>query len=224
MASVPTPTACSAGPRVRARPPPGRGHCPGELSTTASTPSTRSSGRRRRRPGCRSRWRGLLDVMADFRALPDRGVTIHTDRLIYAVTLRGGSLRDRVDQPTDLARFVVKGARRPAASAVHRRRARVSGRARRPSPRTIRATSLVSRRACTGRPAAGPALRRLRGGPRPAGSRPADPYLRWLPGRRPVAPAGRWHRLRRATGRRADPGARRGDRTARTAARPARRG
>jgi 8-oxo-dGTP diphosphatase len=48
----------------------------------------------------------LIDVLADLRALPDRGVTIHTDRLIYAVTLRGGSLRDRIDQPTDLARFV----------------------------------------------------------------------------------------------------------------------
>ena len=48
----------------------------------------------------------LVDVQADLRALPERGVTIHTDRLIYAVTLRGGSLRDRVDQPTDLARFV----------------------------------------------------------------------------------------------------------------------
>ena len=48
----------------------------------------------------------LVDVLADLRAVPDRGVTIHTDRLIYAVTLRGGSLRDRIDQPTDLARFV----------------------------------------------------------------------------------------------------------------------
>jgi 8-oxo-dGTP diphosphatase len=48
----------------------------------------------------------LVDVQADLRALPERGVTIHTDRLIYAVTLRGGSLRDRVDRPTDLARFV----------------------------------------------------------------------------------------------------------------------
>jgi 8-oxo-dGTP diphosphatase len=51
----------------------------------------------------------LVDVQADLRALPDRGVNIHTDRLIYAVTLRGGSLRDRVDQPTDLARFVAAG-------------------------------------------------------------------------------------------------------------------
>jgi ADP-ribose pyrophosphatase YjhB (NUDIX family) len=51
----------------------------------------------------------LVDVQADLRALPDRGVTIHTDRLIYRVTLRGGSLRDRVDQQTDLARFVGVG-------------------------------------------------------------------------------------------------------------------
>jgi 8-oxo-dGTP diphosphatase len=48
----------------------------------------------------------LLDVLSDLRALPDRGVAIHTDRLIYEVALRGGTLRDRVDQATDLARFV----------------------------------------------------------------------------------------------------------------------
>jgi ADP-ribose pyrophosphatase YjhB (NUDIX family) len=48
----------------------------------------------------------LIDVQADLRALPDKGVKIHTDRLIYGVALRGGTLRDRVDQPTDLARFV----------------------------------------------------------------------------------------------------------------------
>jgi 8-oxo-dGTP diphosphatase len=48
----------------------------------------------------------LKDVLADMRALPNRGLTIHTDRLIYAVTLRGGALRDRVGQPTDLARWV----------------------------------------------------------------------------------------------------------------------
>ena len=48
----------------------------------------------------------LVDVLADLRALPDRGVAIHTDRLIYTVTLRGGSIRDRVDQSTDLARFM----------------------------------------------------------------------------------------------------------------------
>jgi 8-oxo-dGTP diphosphatase len=47
----------------------------------------------------------LVDVLADMRALPNRGVTIHTDRLIYAVTVRGGALRDRIGQPTDLARW-----------------------------------------------------------------------------------------------------------------------
>ena len=45
----------------------------------------------------------LRDVLADLRALPHRGVTIHTDRLIYDATVRGGSLIERVDQPTDLA-------------------------------------------------------------------------------------------------------------------------
>src|SRR2546423_5652897 len=40
------------------------------------------------------------------RALPHRGVTIHTDRLIYEVTGRGGPLIARVGQPTDLARWL----------------------------------------------------------------------------------------------------------------------
>jgi ADP-ribose pyrophosphatase YjhB (NUDIX family) len=45
---------------------------------------------------------GLRDVLADMRSLPHRGVTIHTDRVIYAARVRGGALRERVDQPTDL--------------------------------------------------------------------------------------------------------------------------
>ena len=48
----------------------------------------------------------LVDVYADMRALPSRGVTIHTDRVIYEVRVRGGVLTDRVDRPTDLARWV----------------------------------------------------------------------------------------------------------------------
>jgi 8-oxo-dGTP diphosphatase len=48
----------------------------------------------------------LVDVHADMRSLPHRGVTIHTDRLIYRVRMRGGALIDRVGQPTDLARWV----------------------------------------------------------------------------------------------------------------------
>ena len=48
----------------------------------------------------------LLDVHADMRSLPHRGVTIHTDRLLYEVTVRGGALIARVGQPTDLARWV----------------------------------------------------------------------------------------------------------------------
>ena len=48
---------------------------------------------------------GLHDVLADMRSLPHRGVTIHTDRLIYAVSIRGGNLLDRVGHPTDLARW-----------------------------------------------------------------------------------------------------------------------
>jgi ADP-ribose pyrophosphatase YjhB (NUDIX family) len=39
------------------------------------------------------------------RSMPHRGVTIHTDRLIYSVSIRGGTLVDRVGRPTDLARW-----------------------------------------------------------------------------------------------------------------------
>lgn len=49
---------------------------------------------------------GLRDVLADLRALPHRGVTIHTDRLVYSGRVRGGSLRERRDQSTDLVRWV----------------------------------------------------------------------------------------------------------------------
>lgn len=48
---------------------------------------------------------GLHDVLADLRALPERGIAIHTDRLIYRVVVRGGKLINRIDQPTDLARW-----------------------------------------------------------------------------------------------------------------------
>jgi 8-oxo-dGTP diphosphatase len=50
--------------------------------------------------------RRLRDVLADMRALPHRGITLHTDRLIYQVTVRGGQTVDRVGQPTDLARWL----------------------------------------------------------------------------------------------------------------------
>jgi ADP-ribose pyrophosphatase YjhB (NUDIX family) len=50
----------------------------------------------------------LLDVQADVRAVAGRGLSIHTDRLIYQVRVRGGALRDRVGRPTDLARFVTR--------------------------------------------------------------------------------------------------------------------
>ena len=48
---------------------------------------------------------GLRDVLADMRSMPHRGVTIHTDRLIYTVSIRGGTLVDRVGHSTDLARW-----------------------------------------------------------------------------------------------------------------------
>src|SRR3954452_19676387 len=52
-------------------------------------------------PGLSFAVRELREVLADMRSLPHRGVTIHTDRLIYEVTIRGGNLFDRVGQPTD---------------------------------------------------------------------------------------------------------------------------
>lgn len=48
----------------------------------------------------------LHTVLADMRALPHRGVTIHTDRLVYEVSVRGGNIADRVGQPTDLVRWI----------------------------------------------------------------------------------------------------------------------
>ncbi|GIJ23086.1 NUDIX hydrolase [Micromonospora lutea] len=51
---------------------------------------------------------GLHDVLADMRALPERGITIHTDRLVYRASVRGGSLTDRVDRPTDLVRWFTR--------------------------------------------------------------------------------------------------------------------
>jgi ADP-ribose pyrophosphatase YjhB (NUDIX family) len=48
----------------------------------------------------------LHDVLADLRELPDRGLTLHTDRVIYRVRLRGGALISRVGQPTDLSRWM----------------------------------------------------------------------------------------------------------------------
>lgn len=51
----------------------------------------------------------LHDVLTDVRALAHRGMTIHTDRLIYEAHLRGGNLIERTDQPTDLAAWHTPG-------------------------------------------------------------------------------------------------------------------
>lgn len=48
----------------------------------------------------------LREVLTDVRAVPLRGTTIHTDRLVYGATLRGGCLIARTGQPTDVARWV----------------------------------------------------------------------------------------------------------------------
>ncbi|SCG56616.1 NUDIX domain-containing protein [Micromonospora inositola] len=46
---------------------------------------------------------GLRDAVADVTRFPDLGVALHTDRIIFDVTPTGGTLRDEVDQTTDLA-------------------------------------------------------------------------------------------------------------------------
>lgn len=53
---------------------------------------------------------GLRDVLSDMRSLPHRRITIHTDRLIYSGSVRGGELRERDGQPTDLVRWVPRAA------------------------------------------------------------------------------------------------------------------
>ena len=186
----------------------------------ASTRSTRWSGRPPPRPDSRSRSRELVDVLADLRALPERGVTIHTDRLIYAVTAARRRAA-RPDRPADRPGPV----RRPRAElpAYALRpftadRARAAARPGRHPPRTTRPTCPPST-PCPGRTGCpGAALRRVRGRDRPTRSAAADPDLGRLPRRRPLAPARRRHRLRRAAGRGADPRAGRGDRPARPAA------
>ncbi|RGC70727.1 hypothetical protein C5N14_02530 [Micromonospora sp. MW-13] len=48
---------------------------------------------------------GLLAAVADVTPLPDAGVTLHTDRIVFAVRAGGGALRDEADGTTDLVRW-----------------------------------------------------------------------------------------------------------------------
>ncbi|MFC4146183.1 NUDIX hydrolase [Micromonospora mangrovi] len=48
---------------------------------------------------------GLRGVVADVTRYPDLGVALHTDRVIYDVTPRSGTLRDEADDTTDLVRW-----------------------------------------------------------------------------------------------------------------------
>ncbi|WP_319463833.1 NUDIX domain-containing protein [Micromonospora sp. RTP1Z1] len=48
---------------------------------------------------------GLRAAVADVTRYPDRGVALHTDRIIFDVTPTGGTLRDEADETTDLARW-----------------------------------------------------------------------------------------------------------------------
>nr|WP_236646697.1 NUDIX domain-containing protein [Micromonospora acroterricola] len=48
----------------------------------------------------------LRAVVADVTTYPEDDVALHTDRLAFEVSARGGTLRDSVDGPTDEARWV----------------------------------------------------------------------------------------------------------------------
>ncbi|HEX5541239.1 MAG TPA: NUDIX domain-containing protein [Micromonospora sp.] len=52
---------------------------------------------------------GIRAVVADVIHLPDLQVALHTDRVIYDVRIRGGTLRDEVDNSTDLVAWVPSG-------------------------------------------------------------------------------------------------------------------
>ena len=86
----------------------------------------------------------LRDVLADLRAVPHRGVTIHTDRLIYEVTLRGRQPADP-HRPADRPARLVQpaGGQEPAAASVHRG-ARSGCRPRLSDPRPDQAPELPS--------------------------------------------------------------------------------
>ena len=160
---------------------------------------------------------GLRDVLADMRSLPHRGVTIHTDRLIYSVSIRGGTLARPGRPPHRPGPLAHPGRGRAAqAPAVHRGRARASAPPR-ADLRPEEAPDFPSFYAYPGpgRAAPGAALRGVRDRHRPARQPAAHPDRPRLPGRGPLAPARRRHRLRRAARHRADPRAGRGDRPGR---------
>jgi ADP-ribose pyrophosphatase YjhB (NUDIX family) len=49
---------------------------------------------------------GLRDVVADLAELPQRGLVMHTDRVLYDVKVNGGRLRNEVGGSSDLAAWV----------------------------------------------------------------------------------------------------------------------
>ncbi|WP_320066449.1 NUDIX domain-containing protein [Micromonospora sp. RTGN7] len=49
---------------------------------------------------------GPVAAVADVIALPDVGVAVHTDRIVFAVEATGGALRNETDGTTDLVRWV----------------------------------------------------------------------------------------------------------------------
>ena len=207
----------------------------------SGTPGVVVTARRRRRPrraparhrragdGRRDRPVGggepaCVDVLADMRALPNRGVTIHTDRLIYAVTVRGGALRDRIGQPTDLARWLspAEAGALPLRPFTATALGLPAGPGR-PAPGRAAGVPVVLRRAGAGRPAPGAALRRVRRRHRPG--RPGAAHPHRAPATRA---AGSWHLPGGGTDFGEQPGHRaaartgRGDRAARRAGRAAR--
>ncbi|MBA3490057.1 MAG: NUDIX domain-containing protein [Longispora sp.] len=57
----------------------------------------------------------LRDVLSDLRALPDRGLALHTDRLLYAVRVTGGDLCSATQGSTDMARWMTSDEARRSA-------------------------------------------------------------------------------------------------------------
>ncbi|WP_433344655.1 NUDIX hydrolase [Micromonospora sp. CA-111912] len=48
---------------------------------------------------------GLLAAVADVTPLPGAGIELHTDRIVFAVQVSGGALRDEADGTSDLVRW-----------------------------------------------------------------------------------------------------------------------
>ena len=182
---------------------PGVWSLPGGAVAHGEHPLTPSCARPPPRPACRSRSAGLRR-----RARRHAGAAEprrhHPHR---PADLRGHRARRRAarphrpaDRPGPLARRWPRPVRCRCARSPPLALGLPRGRGR-PAPRRAAGVPVVPRRARPGRPAPRAALRRLRRRHRPGRAGAADPGRAGLPGRRPLAPARRRHRLRRAARR-----------------------